>query len=234
MKKLFIMIIAVGVVPLAIADSFQEFNNNVYLGYNNTSVNEGQTGTTNSWTLGSTLQTKNNLWVNLEGNDTLYYSKYKNYTQALLTAKAGYALPLFTSDNNGFQIIPYATYSYGSTMGNLNQYYGLGLKPEYRFLGSLKASLDMTAYDLTQDGTNFSGTPQLPDAYAMARTNPAFAGQTTTGYVQDFRYTINPEIQYDIEKTILIAGGYKYDQSFNNQMPNDGNSTVYARVGYLF
>lgn len=234
MKKLLITITVTSLAQLAFADSFQDFNNNVYLGYNNTSVNEGQTGTSNSWTLGSTLQTKNNIWINLEGNDSFYYSKYKNYTQALLTAKAGYAFQFFNNETNGFQVIPYATYTYGSTMGNLNQYYGLGVKPEYRFLGSLKASLDLTAYDLTQDGSNFTGTAQLPNAYAMARTNTAFADQTVTGYVQDFRYTINPEIQYDIAKTLLVAGGYAYDQSFNNQMVNDGNSTVYVRVGYLF
>ena len=43
---------------VAMADTFQDFNNNVYAGYNNTSINEGQAGTMNSWTLGSTLQTK--------------------------------------------------------------------------------------------------------------------------------------------------------------------------------
>ena len=32
---------------------------------------------------------------------------------------------------------------------------------------------------------------------------------------------INPEVQYDIARTILFAAGYKYDQSFNNQ-PNTG------------
>ena len=55
------------------------------------------------------------------------------------------------------------------------------------------------------------------------------------GWTSDFRYTLNPEIQYDIARTILIAGGYKYDQSFNAATPNsDGNSTVYFKVGYLF
>jgi hypothetical protein len=226
MKKLLIAVLVAGASTVAFADSFQEFNNNVYAGYNNTSINEGQAGTMNSWTLGSTIQTKNNIWINLEANDSVYMSGSNstfpgsNYTQALITGKAGYAFQLYSGEDHGFQLTPYVTYTYGATMTNLNQYYGIGLKPEYRFLGAFKASVDMTAYDATQDGQN--------------GLNAFWPGQAAIGFVQDFRYTINPEIQYDIAKTIMLAGGYKYDQSFNSQMPNDGNSTVYVKVGYLF
>ncbi len=85
----------------------------------------------------------------------------------------------------------------------------------------------MTAYNATQ-----AGGGAVP-----AGVNPTFNGQLgaiSYGDVSDFRYTINPEVQYDIAKTILVAGGYKYDQSFNNQSFNAGNNTVYVRVGYLF
>ncbi len=245
MKKLLAVILA-GTSMVAMADTFQDFNNNVYAGYNNTSINQGQAGTMNSWTLGSTLQTKNNIWINVEANDSVYnsmgypgipsQSMGSNYAQALITGKAGYAFQFFGDASNGFQVIPYVTYTYGTTMTNLNQYYGLGVKPEYRLLDNLKFSIDMTAYDATQ-----SGQGPLNDTGAVANgTNPAWAGQTQQGWVSDFRYTINPEVQYDIARTILVAAGYKYDQSFNNQ-PNtgtggmsDGNSTVYFKVGYLF
>jgi hypothetical protein len=235
MKKILAVVLASSSI-VAMADTFQDFNNNVYAGYNNTSINEGQGGTSNSWTLGSTLQTKNNIWVNVEANDSVYNSAYlgSNYAQALITGKAGYAFQFFGDASNGFQVIPYATYSYGTTMTYLNQYYGLGVKPEYRLLDNLKFSIDMTAYDLTQDGSG-----PVTDL-AGNGVNPALSGQTNTGWVSDFRYTINPEVQYDIARTILVAAGYKYDQSFNNQ-PNtgqggmsDGNSTVYVKVGYLF
>lgn len=235
MKKLLVAILVAGASTVAFADSFQDFNNNVYAGYNNMSINEGQAGTSNSWTLGSTIQTKNDIWINLEANDSVYNSNYlaSNYAQALITGKVGYAFQFFGSEANGFQVIPYATYSYGTTMTNLNQYYGLGVKPEYRLMNNLKFSVDMTAYDATQDGqgplNNMGGSGVVGNG-----ANPMWAGQTQQGFVQDFRYTINPEVQYDIAKTILVAGGYKYDQSFNNQMPNDGNSTVYVKVGYLF
>jgi hypothetical protein len=123
-------------------------------------------------------------------------------------------------------------------MTNLNQYYGLGVKPEYRLLDNLKFSIDMTAYDATQDGQAPLNNGAAGPVYNGA--NPAWSGQTQQGWVSDFRYTINPEVQYDIARTILVAAGYKYDQSFNNQ-PNtgtggmsDGNSTVYFKVGYLF
>lgn len=241
MKKLLIASILSSVTIIASADSFQEFNNNVYAGYNNTSINEGQFGMMTSWTIGSTIQTKNNIWINVEANDSVFSSGSSttvpgvfptaagsNYAQALVTGKAGYAFQFFGDEKNGFQVIPYATYTYGTTMTFLNQYYGLGVKPEYRFLDAFKVSLDMTAYDLTQSVNG-------PIAALGQSMNPALAGQNITGYTQDFRYTLNPEIQYDIAKTILVAAGYKYDQSFNSQTPNsDGNSTVYAKVGYLF
>ena len=247
MKKLLVAILVAGSTTVAFADSFQEFNNNVYAGYNNMSINEGQGGTSNSWTLGSTIQTKNNIWINVEANDSVYMSggpltaqfPGSNYAQALITGKAGYAFQILNTENQGFQITPYVTYTYGTTMTDLNQYYGLGVKPEYRF-GPAKFSIDMTAYDATQDGNTpvtVTGDPSpagSTGAAAYNGWNPMWSGQTVTGFVQDFRYTINPEVQYDIAKTILVAGGYKYDQSFNNTMPNDGNSTVYVRVGYLF
>ncbi|MEN9945736.1 MAG: hypothetical protein RLZZ293_122, partial [Pseudomonadota bacterium] len=131
----------------------------------------------------------------------------------------------------GYQVIPYATYTYGTTMTFLNQYYGLGVKQEYRLFDTFKAALDLTGYDLTQ-----SGNGPVQDGLHMGNgVNPSLAGQSKTGYVQDFRFTVNPEVQYDIAKTILVAAGYKYDQSWNKNTPNtDGNSTVYLRAGYLF
>jgi hypothetical protein len=83
----------------------------------------------------------------------------------------------------------------------------------------------MTAYNATQ-----AGGGAIP-----ASVNPTFnsSGWNNTD-ISDFRYTLNPEVQYDIAKTILVAGGYKYDQSFNNQSYDAGNNTVYVRVGYLF
>lgn len=252
MKKILAVLLATSSVA-AFADSFQDFNNNVYAGYNNTSINQGQFGTGNSWTVGSTIQTKNDIWINLEANDSVYQSQLQvapnasvpigsNYAQALVTGKVGYAFQFFGDSDNGFQVIPYVTYTYGTTMTNLNQYYGAGVKPEYRLMNNLKLSLDMTAYDATQDGNTVAG--YIPGATNTAGeaipagfngTSPLFAGQMVYGYVQDFRYTLNPEVQYDIAKTIMISAGYKYDQSFNSNTPNsDGNSTVYAKVGYLF
>lgn len=242
MKKILAVLLATSSVAV-FADSFQDFNNNVYAGYNNTSINEGQFGMMTSWTIGSTLQTKNDIWVNVEANDSVFSSGSSttnpvftnaagsNYAQALVTGKVGYAFQFFGDNDNGFQVIPYVTYTYGTTMTFLNQYYGAGVKPEYRLMNNMKVSLDMTAYDLTQSTNGPVST--LPGVNATM--NPALAGQNITGYTQDFRYTINPEVQYDIAKTIMLSAGYKYDQSFNSNTPNsDGNSTVYAKVGYLF
>jgi hypothetical protein len=239
MKKILAVLLATSSIA-AFAETFQDFNNNAYLQYNNTSINLGQ-GNTVGYTLGTTIQAKNNVWINAEAYGSPYNSNTwpgalntttpastlggSTYGQFLATAKAGYAFQFFGDEASGFQVIPYATYTYGTSLGALNQYYGLGVKPEYRFLNALKVSVDMTAYNATQ-----AGGGAIP-----ASVNPTFnsSGWNNTD-ISDFRYTLNPEVQYDIAKTILVAGGYKYDQSFNNQSYDAGNNTVYVRVGYLF
>ncbi len=240
MKRLLLATILSGAGFAALASGFQDFNNNAYLQYNNVSVNQGQAGQAQAWTLGATIQTKNNIWINatatgMPNNDSLQVPVNgttlggSTYGQFLATAKAGYAFQFFNNDANGFQVVPYATYTYGTSLGAINQYYGLGVKPEYRLGSSLKFSIDMTAYDATQSGGGASLQPAI--------VNPTFWGQMNTGYIQDFRYTINPEIQYDIAKTVLVGVGYAYDNSFNQQQTiynGGGNSTVYAKIGYLF
>ena len=244
MKKLLVSILLCS-SALAFADStsFQDFNNNAYLQVGNTFINEGQSGNSDGYTLGTTIQTKNNIWLNVSAYGSAYDSNNwpgtvagKNvtfggstYGQFLATVKAGYAFQFLNGNSSGFQEIPYATFTYGTSLGALNQYYGLGSKSEYR-LHSFKFSLDATAYEATQSGGN-----SIP-----AVTNPAYTNQLVYGEVQDFRYTINPEVQYDVSNVLLLAVGYAYDQSFNSQ-PNvgngtysDGNSTAYVRVGYLF
>lgn len=237
MKKILALILATSSIG-TFAETFQDFNNNAYLEYSNTSINLGQ-GNSNGYTLGTTIQAKNNIWINAEAYGSAYNSNNwqalattspnsnlggSTYGQFLATAKAGYAFQFFGDETSGFQVIPYATYTYGTSLGALNQYYGLGVKPEYRLLGALKVSLDMTAYNATQ-----AGGGSVP-----ATVNPTFNGSGNMNDISDFRYTLNPEVQYDIAKTILVAGGYKYDQSFNNQTYDAGNNTVYVRVGYLF
>lgn len=242
MQKLLLAISCLGISGLALADSFQDFNNNAYLQYGNVFVNQNQAGQAQEWTLGATVQTRNNIWINatatgMPNNDSLAVSLPgynttlggSTYGQFLATAKAGYAFQFGNNGANGFQVIPYATYTYGTSLGAINQYYGLGVKPEYRLGNVLKVSLDMTAYDATQAGGGAGLQP--------ATVNPTFWGQANNGYIQDFRYTINPEVQYDIAKTILLGVGYSYDNSFNQTqtvMNGAGNSTLYAKLGYLF
>ncbi len=242
MKKTLLAILSCGAFGMIYADSFQDFNNNAFLQYGNVYVNQNQAGQAQEWSVGANVQTKNNIWINaiatgMPNNDSLAVSLPgynttlggSTYGQFLATAKAGYAFQFGNGSSNGFQVIPYATYTYGTSLGAINQYYGLGVKPEYRFGSSLKISLDMTAYDATQAGGGAGLQP--------ATVNPTFWGQTNNGYIQDFRYTINPEVQYDIAKTILLGVGYSYDNSFNQQqttMNGAGNSTLYAKLGYLF
>lgn len=239
-KKALVILLNCG-AALASAEDFQSFNNNAYLQYGSTYMSQGASGNSNGYTLGATYQSKANIWINAEAYGSAYNSNSwqvlnttnppsslggSTYGLFLATAKAGYAFQFFKNINNGFQVIPYATFSYGTSLGALTENYGGGVKPEYRFGDSLKVSLDSMAYSTTQNG----------GGAVPAAVNPAFSGNMDLGTVEDFRYTLNPEVQYDISHVVLLGIGYKYDQSFNNQ-PNgnpDGNSTVYARIGVLF
>ncbi|MDQ5922276.1 MAG: hypothetical protein QG673_2335 [Pseudomonadota bacterium] len=240
MKKTLIILLNCS-ATIALATGFQDFNNNAYLQYSSTYMNEGASGNSNGYTLGATYQSKANIWINAEAYGSAYNSNSwqvlattnppsslggSTYGFFLATAKAGYAFQFFNNDANGFQVIPYITGSYGTALGALTDNYGAGAKPEYRFGKSLKVSLDAMAYSTTQNG----------GGAVPAAVNPSFSNNYDLGTVQDFRYTLNPEVQYDISQIVLLGIGYKYDQSFNNQ-PNgnpDGNSTVYARIGVLF
>ncbi|MBX9866233.1 MAG: hypothetical protein K2Y14_04910, partial [Burkholderiales bacterium] len=91
--------------------------------------------------------------------------------------------------------------------------YGLGVKPEYRLLNSLKVAVDL----------NLSGT-QL--------------GGTNNNDTQQFLFSVTPGIQYDISKTVMLGLDYSYVANFNNNANNnnstDNLSMVTAKVGYLF
>ncbi|HCY39097.1 MAG TPA: hypothetical protein DHV02_04470, partial [Neisseriales bacterium] len=149
MKKLLLASIISGLASVAAADSFQDFNNNLYAQYQYVGNNGAQPATDLSqWGVGGTFQSKNNVWLNanaLAGDNNGDNSSNLNFA-------VGYAFQFFGDEASGFQVIPYATYTYGTSLGALNQYYGLGVKPEYRLLNALKVSVDMTAYNATQAG----------------------------------------------------------------------------------
>jgi hypothetical protein len=72
MKKILAVLLATSSIA-AFAETFQDFNNNAYLQYNNTSINLGQ-GNTVGYTLGTTIQAKNNVWINAEAYGSPYNS----------------------------------------------------------------------------------------------------------------------------------------------------------------
>ncbi|MEN9946265.1 MAG: hypothetical protein RLZZ293_651 [Pseudomonadota bacterium] len=237
MKKLLAVIIASASVT-AVAESFQDFNNNLYLQYGYISPDNGSTYTnkgavslpnTSDWGVGGTIQTKNNIWFNgdvLAGsatksvNGTSYSAS--NY---LITTRTGYAFSVFDGGSQGLQVIPYALLGTGNvtvsgTNTNSTQAtvfnWGAGAKTEYRLGDALKASLDLATF-----GSN--GGKDLNDN-----------GSTST---DTFMYSVSPEVQYDISKTFLVSVGYTYTNAFNsngNDLGNNGTSVVSAKVGYLF
>ena len=214
MKKLLLASIISGLASVAAADSFQDMNNNLYAQYQYVGFN-GSTGLEASqYGIGGTFQSKNNVWLNANAvsgtnNDT---------TSSSLGFAAGYAFQFFGDEQQGFQVIPHVNFStqngvqLGAVSTSGTQYvYGLGVKPEYRLLNSLKVAVDMTLL-----GTQTSNA----------------AGDST----QIFAFAVTPGIQYDINKTVMLGLDYSYAANFNNNTetaPN-GVSTVTAKVGYLF
>lgn len=214
MKKLLLASIISGLASVAAADSFQDFNNNLYAQYQYTGLNGSSAFETSQYGVGGTFQSKNNVWFN--ANATAGDNSGTNSSN--LGFAAGYAFQFFGDEQQGFQVIPHVNFSTQSGLqagavqtGGTNYSYGLGVKPEYRLLNSLKVAVDMTLL-----GTQTSNT----------------AGDST----QVFAFAVTPGVQYDISKTVMLGLDYSYVAPFNansNIAPN-GVSTVTAKVGYLF
>ncbi len=214
MKKLLLASIISGLASVAAADSFQDFNNNLYAQYQYTGNNGAQPATDLSqWGVGGTFQSKNNVWLN--ANAVAGDNNGNNSSN--LGFAVGYAFQFFGDENQGFQVVPHLNFSTQSvTFANgadaTNYIYGLGVKPEYRLLNSLKLALDMNLYG-TQTSTN--GNSQ-----------------------QIFAFSVTPGIQYDISKTVMLGLDYSYTANFNNNANINNNtdnlSIVTAKVGYLF
>lgn len=213
MKKLLLASIISGLASVAAADSFQDFNNNLYAQYQYTGTNGSSGYETSQYGIGGTFQSKNNVWLNANATS----GDNSGLSSSNLGFAVGYAFQFFGDENQGFQVIPHANFSTqsGTQAGTYNsgtQYvYGLGIKPEYRLLNSLKVAVDL----------NLAGTQTSNQT-----------GQST----QIFAFSVTPGIQYDISKTVMLGLDYNYAAPFNdnaNTYPN-GLSTVTAKVGYLF
>lgn len=211
MKKLLAVLLASSSM-VAFADTFQDMNNNLYAAYQYTGLNGASGYEASQYGLGGTFQSKNNVWLNADAT-----SGVNNGVQSSdLGFKAGYAFQFFGDENQGFQVVPHVNFSTQNAaspngVGGSQYMYGLGVKPEYRLLNSLKV-----AVDLNLNGTQTSGV----------------SGNST----QVFLFGITPGVQYDISKTVLLGLDYTYGAQFNdnaNTAPN-GTSTVMAKVGYLF
>ena len=64
MKKLLLASIISGLASVAAADSFQDFNNNLYAQYQYTGTNGSSGYETSQYGICGTFQSKNNVWLN--------------------------------------------------------------------------------------------------------------------------------------------------------------------------
>jgi|JI61114DRNA_FD_contig_111_564326_length_811_multi_9_in_0_out_0_1 hypothetical protein len=226
MKKLLAIILA-GSSVVAMADTFQDFNNNLYAEYNFMSPNGGTLQNVDQWGVGGTFQSKNNVWANASavfGTSGTNGTYTQSSTLANMDIKAGYAFQFFGDDANGLQVIPHVGFGFqqaGGAVDGTVYTYSLGIRPEYRFLSALKVSLD----------ANLVGTQQGASTASGSYVNNG----------QDFGYSLSPEVQYDISKTVMLALAYTYSNSFNTgtsavpgQEGSNGTNTLTAKVGYLF
>ena len=208
MKKIVGITLLSGLAGLSFADSFRDFNNNAYLEYNYVAPNSSAYGTQNSYGVGATAQTKNNIWINANASDGIGGSGGNTYNSSIMNVRGGYALQL-PSYNSEFQIIPYAQFSNGVLETTQYNSVGVGVLPEYRLMESLKLAVDVGL-----GNTNY-GNPSASQIY----------------------YLINPQVQYNVDKTVMLGIGYSYSSVLNapaNPSSQYGNSTITAKVGYLF
>ena len=224
MKKLLIAVLATS-SAVAFADSFQDFNNNLYAEYDLIAPTYNNAKNLNNWGIGGTIQTKNNVW--LAGSASMGQSNADSsgisQNVGSVNLKGGYAFQFFNNEDNGFQIIPYLSFStqqgtvavdnQGVQTPNNGQIYnyGVGVQPEYRLLGSLKVALGL---GLTGNQVSVNGSNQ-----------------------QNFNYYVSPEVQYDIAKMVMVSAGYTYQNAFNSSQAYSGvggTNVVSFKVGYLF
>ena len=224
MKKLLIAVLATS-STVAFADSFQDFNNNLYASYDLIAPTYNNAKNLNNWGIGGTIQTKTNVW--LAGSASMGQSNADSngVSQNIgsVNLRGGYAFQFFNDEDNGFQVIPYLSFSsqqgsvavngQGVATSNTGQIYnyGVGVQPEYRLLGSLKVALGL---GLTGNQVNVDGSNQ-----------------------QNFNYYVSPEVQYDIAKMVMVSAGYTYQNAFNSSQAYSGvggTNVVSFKVGYLF
>ena len=207
MKKILAVLLATSSVAV-FADTFQDFNNNLYAQYSYTNTTVGTASAySNNYGVGGTFQSKNDVWLN--ANAGTANTRDGNTNDAgnygFMNVRAGYGFQFFGDDDSGFQVIPFVSFG---TIDNANYQWGVGVQPEYRLLSSLKVSLG-----LGLSGYN-GGNADNENTTIMA-------------------FNATPEVQYDINKTVMIALGYNYSSTFNAN-PTAVNNTFTAKVGYLF
>lgn len=212
MKKILAVLLATSSVAV-FADTFQDFNNNLYAQYtnlnstysSNNTMNADTSSTANGYGIGGTFQSKDDVWANVSINNYKAAHNAQN-TTTITNVKAGYAFQFFGDDDSGFQVIPYA--SFGAVDNQSSYSWGVGVQPEYRLMSSLKVALGLGLQGM--DGKNDKGN----DTTVMA-------------------FNVNPEVQYDIAKTIMLSVGYNYGTTFNGNN-SEATNAVTAKVGYLF
>lgn len=224
MKKLLIAVVGAS-AGVAFADSFQDFNNNLYMSYDLIAPTYNNAKNLNNWGIGGTIQTKNDVWLSASASMGQSNADSSGVSQNIgsVNLRGGYAFQFFNNEDNGLQIIPYLSFSTQQGTVAVNSQgvqtpdngqiynYGIGVQPEYRLLGSLKVALGL---GLTGNQISVNGSNQ-----------------------QNFNYYISPEVQYDIAKMVMLSAGYTYQNAFNASEAYSGvggTNVVTFKVGYLF
>ena len=214
MKKILAVLLATTSI-VTFADTFQDFNNNLYASYQYNNINVNNVSDyTNGYGIGGTFQSKDNVWVNANVMNQSASNDFGDYTAANI--RAGYAFQFFGDDDSGFQVIPYVSFG---DVNNAGYAWGVGVQPEYRLLSSLKVSLGMGI--------------QGYDGNVNNSMTAAINGGNNCGCATTFGYNVNPEVQYDIAKTVMLSAGYNFVSTFNAQNSTAQNAFT-AKVGYLF
>ncbi len=220
MNKKLLTLLACSVPLMAFAedDPFLLFNNNVGVVYQNN--NMGSIATFNQYGISANVQTKNDFWLDAQVVSGLNTNTANNLTTG--EVKFGYVFPFAKNQSMAYQLIPYVNFGYSQLgspgMSGTGYVYGVGFRPEYRFEDQVKLSLDM---GIQGTGNSFTGG----NSYQY----------NTNKYL--INYVITPEIDYYINRQVMLGVNYTFANNFENQtsMPYGSSANIVgAKIAWLF
>lgn len=202
---------------------FQQYDNNLMLGYNNTIFGDGDS--TGGFEITAEALLDMNLWLSAGAGYALYYNRSSSVlnkmTGANLYIAAGYAFPVL---DNSINLIPYVkaqhqgqslSTGYDTSQVDYTDAYGPGLITEYDAIrDTLKFRFDVNVL-FANTKSSFVSPNNYPD-------------QSNTNTLWGF----SPSIQYNITK--ILTTQFIYTYTINTYNPSMSANTFDFKIGIIY